>query len=144
MPGSGPQMATGYPIVTIAVGLILAYVVATFAAGLLANRGFPLPPEERRIGCIDGLRGYLALSVFAHHFIKWIQVIRFPGDHLGLAILGHPWKPAWLLIFCRSAARAAQRAEMTSSSVSRSGMCLLTIGSSTSVQSVSAGCTLGV
>ncbi len=72
------------------------------------------------------------------------HLIRFPGDHLGLAILGHQWKPAWLLIFCRSAARAAQRAEMTSSSVSRSGMCLLTIGSSTSVQSVSAGCTSGV
>ena len=72
------------------------------------------------------------------------HVIRFPADHLGLAILGHQWKPAWLLIFGGSAARAAQRAEMTLSSVSRSGTCLLTIGSSTSVRSVSAGCTSGV
>ena len=72
------------------------------------------------------------------------DLIRFPADHLGLAILGHQWKPAWLLIFGRSAARATQRAEITLSSVSRSGTCLLTIGSSTSVQSVSAGCTSGV
>jgi peptidoglycan/LPS O-acetylase OafA/YrhL len=73
-------MATGYPIVTIAIGLPLAYFMATLAAGLLANWGFPLPPGERRIGCIDGLRGYLALAVFAHHFIRWIQVTRLGED----------------------------------------------------------------
>jgi peptidoglycan/LPS O-acetylase OafA/YrhL len=79
-PRSGRQMAIGYPIVSIAIGLPLAYVIATFAADLLAQGGFPLPPEGRRIGCIDGLRGYLALSVFAHHFIKWIQVTRLGED----------------------------------------------------------------
>lgn len=30
--------------------------------------------------CIDGLRGYLAISVLCHHFIMWIQVSRLGGD----------------------------------------------------------------
>ena len=72
------------------------------------------------------------------------SLIRFPADHFELAILGHQWKPAWLLIFSRSLARAAQRIEMVSSRASRVGMCLLTTGSSTRVHSVSAGCTSGV
>ncbi len=38
-----------------------------------------VPPNERRIGCIDGLRGYLALSVLIHHFIIWMQVTRLGG-----------------------------------------------------------------
>jgi len=39
-------------------------------------------------------------------------LIRIPGDHFGLAIFGHQWKPAWLLIFSRSPARAAHRVAM--------------------------------
>ena len=72
------------------------------------------------------------------------RLIRFPGDHLGLAIFGHQWKPVWRLIFSRSVARAAHRDETISSRASRVAMCLLTMGSSTSVHSVSAGCTSGV
>ncbi len=31
--------------------------------------GTPRTPSVRRLGCIDGLRGYLALGVFVHHFV---------------------------------------------------------------------------
>lgn len=65
-----------YPIASIAIGATAAYVLATLIAMLFARMGFPLPPEERRIGCIDGLRGYLALSVLIGHFIRWIQITR--------------------------------------------------------------------
>jgi hypothetical protein len=66
-------------------------------------------------------------------------IIRFPGDQIGLAILGHQWKPALAWIWAGRSARAAQRAEMMRSSSSRVGICRLTIGSSTRVHSVSAG-----
>lgn len=57
-----------------------AYVSATLIAALIARTHFPLPPTQRRIGCIDGLRGYVALSVLIHHFIFWMQVTRFRGN----------------------------------------------------------------
>ncbi|MDH4413020.1 MAG: acyltransferase family protein [Rhizobium sp.] len=67
---------------TLSMGgaLICAVFAATSIASALARKGFPLPPEGRRIGCVDGLRGYLALAVVAHHFIIWIQVFRLGGD----------------------------------------------------------------
>ena len=34
-----------------------------------------IPQTSRRIGCIDGLRGYLALAVFFHHCIIWLYVV---------------------------------------------------------------------
>jgi peptidoglycan/LPS O-acetylase OafA/YrhL len=68
-----------YPIGAIAAGLIVAYALATAVAGLVARADFPLPPAAHRIGCIDGLRGYLALSVLFHHFIIWMQVTRLGG-----------------------------------------------------------------
>ena len=71
-------------------------------------------------------------------------VIRFPVDYLALAISGHPWKPPWPLTFSRSLESAAQRAEIIVSRISMVAMYLLTTGSSTSVHSVSAGCTSGV
>lgn len=58
-----------------------ALALATLVAGLLARRGFPLPAADSRLGCVDGLRGYLALAVAAHHFILWT----------GLTRLGRPW-----------------------------------------------------
>jgi peptidoglycan/LPS O-acetylase OafA/YrhL len=64
------------PILT---GALLALVVATFAGSTTVLVGFPLPPDSRRIGCIDGLRGYLALSVLVHHFVIWTQIARFGG-----------------------------------------------------------------
>ena len=95
------------------------------------------------------LKAYLAAIVILLNEAKAApalsrNLIRFPGNHLGLAIFGQQWKPVWLLIFSRSVARAAHRAEMILSRASREGMCLLTTGSSTSVHSVSAGCTSGV
>ena len=72
------------------------------------------------------------------------EVIRFPADHFGLAILGHQLKPALPLMASRSLARAAHLFPMMSSSSSIVAMCLLTIGSSTSAHSVSAGCSSGV
>lgn len=80
---------TGYPVATIVLSVVLAYVLATLTASLIARVGFPLPPGERRLGCIDGLRGYLALSVLAHHFIIWTQVTRF----------GTLWQPPSIFLF---------------------------------------------
>lgn len=78
-----------YPIAAISLGAASAYVLATVVAGLVARAGFPLPPEDRRIGCIDGLRGYLALSVLVHHFIVWMQV----------TYLGGTWSPPSVHLF---------------------------------------------
>lgn len=53
----------------------LALAAALLVASLVARRGFPLPPADRRLGCVDGLRGYLALAVLAHHLIVWHQLV---------------------------------------------------------------------
>ena len=71
-------------------------------------------------------------------------VIRFPADHFGLAIFGHQWKPARLLMVSRSPASAAHLFPMIASSSSIVPTCLLTMGSSTRVHKVSAGCSSGV
>lgn len=72
-------MVSNYPVAAIAVGAVAACIVATVAGSVLVRAGFPLPSGDRRIGCIDGLRGYLALSVLIHHFIIWLQVTRLGG-----------------------------------------------------------------
>ena len=68
-----------YPVTPILAGSAAAYAAAALAAHLIARAGFPLPPDHRRIGCIDGLRGYLAVSVMVHHFIIWMQVTHLGG-----------------------------------------------------------------
>jgi peptidoglycan/LPS O-acetylase OafA/YrhL len=80
---------TSYPVAAILGGASATYLVATIIASGVARLGFPLPPEKRRIGCLDGLRGYLALSVFIHHFIIWLQVTR----------LGGSWRPPSINLF---------------------------------------------
>lgn len=65
-----------FPMVVVG---FFALATATLTAGGFARFGFPLPPAERRIGCIDGLRGYLALTVMLHHFIIWLQVAKLGG-----------------------------------------------------------------
>jgi peptidoglycan/LPS O-acetylase OafA/YrhL len=75
---------TSYPVAAIIIGALATYSVAIFIANLVARMNFPLPPSDKRIGCIDGLRGYLAISVLIHHFIIWIQVQRLGGTW------GHP------------------------------------------------------
>lgn len=59
---------------------IIACMVATVVADLAVRGGFPVPGGARRIGCVDGMRGYLALSVMIHHFAIWIQVTRMDGQ----------------------------------------------------------------
>jgi peptidoglycan/LPS O-acetylase OafA/YrhL len=78
-----------YPVIPIAAATTGTYILATLAAGLIAQRGFPLTPQKHRLGCIDGMRGYLALSVLMHHFIVWMQVTRLGGawDYLTINIL---------------------------------------------------------
>lgn len=71
---------TSYPVVTILLSAVLAYVLATLTSAVIARTGFPLPTSEQRIGYIDGLRGYLAISVLIHHFIMWLQVTRLGGS----------------------------------------------------------------
>ncbi len=67
-------------IFVIIIAAAASYVLATFMAAFGVHYGFPLPASERRIGCIDGLRGYLALSVLVHHGIIWIQVQKMHGS----------------------------------------------------------------
>jgi peptidoglycan/LPS O-acetylase OafA/YrhL len=73
-------MIPNYPIAAIATGAVATYVLATVAGTILVRAGFPVPSGDRRIGCVDGLRGYLALSVLVHHFIVWMQVTRLGGS----------------------------------------------------------------
>lgn len=68
-----------YPVLAIVVSTLAAFAAATVIASSTRRLGFPLPASDGRLGCIDGLRGYLALSVLAHHFVVWIQVTRLGG-----------------------------------------------------------------
>lgn len=69
-----------YPLTALFCALALFYLSATLTGGLLARlKLVPLQDQTQRIGCVDGLRGYLALSVLAHHFIIWLQVSRLGG-----------------------------------------------------------------
>ncbi|HUO54859.1 MAG TPA: acyltransferase [Rhodoblastus sp.] len=68
------------PVFGICVGAVLAMLVAIAAGAVLARLGFPLPSREKRIGQIDGLRGFLALSVMVHHFVVWLQMNRVTGE----------------------------------------------------------------
>jgi peptidoglycan/LPS O-acetylase OafA/YrhL len=73
--GKGMQ----YPVGAILLGALSAYVAATLASGLIAKTQFQFTTVGSRLGCIDGLRGYLALSVLIHHFIVWMQVTKLGG-----------------------------------------------------------------
>lgn len=72
-------MPLDYPTASIIGSAVATYIVAIAFGTILAGAGFPLP-SGRRIGCIDGLRGYLALSVLIHHFVIWLQVTRLGGS----------------------------------------------------------------
>lgn len=65
--------------VEIVVGIVFgvaAVILCIGTASVLARTRFPLPPDGKRVGCIDGLRGYLALSVLIHHFVLWTLATR--------------------------------------------------------------------
>lgn len=53
--------------------MLTAFFLAA-GVGWLAERtrAIRVPDAATRIGCIDGLRGYLALSVMVHHFAVWL------------------------------------------------------------------------
>ena len=61
----------------VTLALALTFVTAWALGEFLARRGFPLPDPSSRIGAIDGLRGYLALSVFACHYLIWARMNLF-------------------------------------------------------------------
>ncbi|MET3722517.1 acyltransferase family protein [Sphingomonas trueperi] len=65
----------------------LSLLAAVLAGGALRRFGFPVPMGPR-FGNIDGLRGFLALSVLSHHFWIWTHVVVF----------GQPWSAANLAI----------------------------------------------
>ena len=62
-------------VTLVAVGLVML-AIATLIGTMAARAGYPLP-EGKRAGCIDGLRGYLALSVMIYHFGLWMLVARY-------------------------------------------------------------------
>jgi peptidoglycan/LPS O-acetylase OafA/YrhL len=65
--------------VSIVIGTIATYLTVTVVGEIIVRAGFKVPSERRRIGCVDGLRGYLAVSVAIHHFIFWLQFTRLDG-----------------------------------------------------------------
>ena len=67
--------------------IVFLISVTLLSAVLLGEAAFrfgwiTIPDAARRVGCIDGLRGYLALSVFIHHCFLWLHVLK-----------GHDWGP---------------------------------------------------
>lgn len=79
------------PVDAFTLGFFLFYplslLAAMLAGGALRRFGFPVP-KGPRFGNIDGLRGFLALSVLSHHFWIWTHVVLF----------GQPWTAADLAI----------------------------------------------
>ncbi len=73
-------MAIDYPVLLILSMALVSLIAATAVGSLAVRTGFPLPTSDKRIGCVDGLRGYLALAVLVHHFVIWMQVTRFGGE----------------------------------------------------------------
>jgi peptidoglycan/LPS O-acetylase OafA/YrhL len=75
-----------YPMLALVSGTIAAYVVVTIVGGVIVWAGFKVSNGGRRIGCVDGLRGYLAMSVAIHHFIFWLQFTRLDSGWSPLRI----------------------------------------------------------
>lgn len=51
---------------SLITGLIFAILLSIM---YLELNWLAIPAQVQRFGCIDGLRGYLALGVFYHHFL---------------------------------------------------------------------------
>ncbi len=75
-----------YPFFEAGIACSAALIVATAGAALIGQLSFPILPDDKKIGCIDGLRGYLALFVFCGHALIWINVIRGDGEWRGIAV----------------------------------------------------------
>lgn len=65
------------PFMWIASAVALALLASSVLAYAVVRVGWiSIPSAARRVGCIDGLRGYLAITVFFHHCIIWLYVLR--------------------------------------------------------------------
>lgn len=73
------EMTVPYPIWLMLGATLVSLVVSLAVAAVAARAGFPLPDEQRRLGQIDGLRGYLAFFVMADHFSTWTALSRGGG-----------------------------------------------------------------
>jgi peptidoglycan/LPS O-acetylase OafA/YrhL len=62
--------AVPFGLIAVLAAFGVAYAVAYVAH---ARGSIALSDVTNRIGCIDGLRGYLALSVAMHHFLIWMR-----------------------------------------------------------------------
>ena len=63
---------TNFPVATVVIAGLAGMTLATLLGDVVARMGFPVPDERRRLGAIDGLRGYLALFVMVHHFATYL------------------------------------------------------------------------
>ena len=61
-----------FPVAAVLASGLAGLVGATWLGSAAARLGFPVPDERRRLGAIDGLRGYLALLVMVHHFATYL------------------------------------------------------------------------
>lgn len=62
------------------LAVIVVSMLAALVSGLMLSRsGFPAPDQARRLGRIDGLRGYLALFVLFSHFVIWLKITYIGG-----------------------------------------------------------------
>lgn len=68
-----------FPIAAVLTAGLAGIAIATLLGSLVARVGFPIPDEDRRLGTIDGLRGYLALLVMIHHFSIYLMLLTEGG-----------------------------------------------------------------
>lgn len=71
-------MAT-FPVAAVLTAGLVGLVLSTWLGGAAARWGFPVPDEKRRLGAIDGVRGYLALLVMVHHFATYLLLASAGG-----------------------------------------------------------------
>ena len=66
-------------IAALCLAGLATFICVTSVGAFLSVKGFPLPVNGRRLGCVDGLRGYLAMFVMLYHFILYTEVTRLGG-----------------------------------------------------------------
>ena len=77
-------MTIPYPVWPVGLAAAATYVTAAYVGRALNRAGMALPRPAGRYDCIDGLRGYLAVSVMIFHFVIW----------MGLTRSGPSWVPS--------------------------------------------------
>lgn len=74
-----------YFLMIIPSTYILVFILAAFACRVLPEKG----AGKLKLGELDGLRGFLAVSVMIHHYMVWLRV----------SYLGEAWGPPPINIF---------------------------------------------